>query len=83
VFKQLEERFKAPVIEAYAMTENSHQMTSNQLPPGKRKPGSVGQGTGTRSPPPTHHLQLSSADAVCGGACAVVRVRVRSVKGWR
>jgi len=46
------------VIEAYAMTENSHQMTSNQLPPGKRKPGSVGQGTGTRSPPthpPTHH----------------------------
>lgn len=46
VFKQLEERFKAPVIEAYAMTENSHQMTSNQLPPGKRKPGSVGQGTG-------------------------------------
>jgi acyl-CoA synthetase (AMP-forming)/AMP-acid ligase II len=47
VFKQLEERFKAPVIEAYAMTENSHQMTSNQLPPGKRKPGSVGVGTGT------------------------------------
>jgi acyl-CoA synthetase (AMP-forming)/AMP-acid ligase II len=49
VFKQLEERFKAPVIEAYAMTENSHQMTSNQLPPGKRKPGSVGQGTGTHT----------------------------------
>ena len=24
------------------MTENAHQMTSNQLPPGQRKPGSVG-----------------------------------------
>src|SRR5262249_58357901 len=31
--------------EAYAMTEASHQMTSNPLPPGERKPGSVGRGT--------------------------------------
>lgn len=42
---QLEERFDAPVVEAYAMTEASHQMTSNPLPPGTRKPGSVGRGT--------------------------------------
>ncbi|HXG10859.1 MAG TPA: acyl--CoA ligase [Gemmataceae bacterium] len=42
---QLENRFDAPVIEAYAMTEASHQMTSNPLPPGVRKPGSVGRGT--------------------------------------
>lgn len=42
---QLEERFGAPVLEAYAMTEASHQMTSNPLPPGARKPGSVGRGT--------------------------------------
>jgi acyl-CoA synthetase (AMP-forming)/AMP-acid ligase II len=41
----LEERFGAPVLEAYAMTEASHQMTSNPLPPGARKPGSVGRGT--------------------------------------
>lgn len=41
---QLEERFGAPVIEAYAMTEASHQMTANLLPPGMRKPGSVGRG---------------------------------------
>jgi acyl-CoA synthetase (AMP-forming)/AMP-acid ligase II len=41
----LEERFDAPVLEAYAMTEASHQMTSNPLPPGARKPGSVGRGT--------------------------------------
>jgi acyl-CoA synthetase (AMP-forming)/AMP-acid ligase II/acyl carrier protein len=38
----LEQALKAPVIEAYGMTEASHQMTSNPLPPGKRKPGSVG-----------------------------------------
>jgi acyl-CoA synthetase (AMP-forming)/AMP-acid ligase II len=41
-FAALEANFKAPVLEAYAMTEASHQMTSNPLPPAKRKPGSVG-----------------------------------------
>ena len=40
----LESRFDAPVIEAYAMTEASHQMTANPLPPGAHKPGSVGRG---------------------------------------
>jgi oxalate---CoA ligase len=42
VHQQLETLFNAPVIEAYAMTEAAHQMTSNPLPPGLRKPGSVG-----------------------------------------
>jgi oxalate---CoA ligase len=46
VFAQLEETFGCPVIEAYAMTENAHQMTSNHLPPGKRKPGFVGCAAG-------------------------------------
>jgi len=41
---QLESRFQAPVLEAYAMTEASHQMTSNPLPPAVHKPGSVGTG---------------------------------------
>lgn len=46
-FHALEEHFKAPVLEAYAMTEASHQMTSNPLPQyGPRKPGSVGLGQG-------------------------------------
>jgi acyl-CoA synthetase (AMP-forming)/AMP-acid ligase II len=44
--QQLEERFGAPVLEAYAMTEAAHQMTSNPLPPASRKPGSVGRGAG-------------------------------------
>ena len=46
VFHALEQAFGCPVIEAYAMTENAHQMTSNQLPPGKRKPGFVGCAAG-------------------------------------
>lgn len=43
---QLEDVFAVPVIEAYGMTEASHQMASNPLPPGIRKPGSVGRATG-------------------------------------
>jgi acyl-CoA synthetase (AMP-forming)/AMP-acid ligase II len=45
-FQQMEERFGAPVLEAYGMTEAAHQMASNPLPPGARKPGYVGKGTG-------------------------------------
>ena len=37
--------FHAPVIEAYGMTEATHQMASNPLR-GKRKPGSVGVAAG-------------------------------------
>lgn len=47
VLERLESAFGAPVLEAYAMTEASHQMTSNPLPhSGGRKPGSVGKATG-------------------------------------
>ncbi len=42
VMHDLEAAFHVPVIEAYGMTEASHQMASNPLPPGIRKPGSVG-----------------------------------------
>jgi len=45
-FHELEKATNAPVLEAYAMTEAAHQMTSNPLPPGKRMPGSVGLGQG-------------------------------------
>lgn len=45
-FQDMEKTFNAPVLEAYAMTEAAHQMTSNPLPPGKRQPGSVGIGQG-------------------------------------
>jgi acyl carrier protein len=39
---ELERVFNTPVIEAYGMTETPFPVTSNPLPPGKRKPGSVG-----------------------------------------
>ena len=42
VMTALEEVFAAPVIEAYGMTEASHQIASNPLPPAPRHPGSVG-----------------------------------------
>ena len=37
-----EQAFGAPMLQAYGMTEASHQMTSAPLPPGPRPPGSVG-----------------------------------------
>jgi len=42
----MEQRFGVPVLEAYGMTEASHQMASNPLPPEPRVAGSVGRGTG-------------------------------------
>lgn len=47
VKEELEAVFGVPVVEAYGMTEAAHQMTCNPLPPGERKPGSVGLPTGT------------------------------------
>ncbi|MBK7261957.1 MAG: AMP-binding protein [Rubrivivax sp.] len=46
VITELEAIFKAPLIEAYGMTEATHQMCSNPLPPGVRKAGSVGLAAG-------------------------------------
>jgi acyl-CoA synthetase (AMP-forming)/AMP-acid ligase II len=42
VMSNLERVFGVPVVEAYGMTEAAHQITSNPLPPAKRKPGTVG-----------------------------------------
>ena len=44
---ELERIFGAPVVEAYGMTEATHQIACNPLPPRGRKPGSVGLPTGT------------------------------------
>ncbi len=46
VESQLTELYGVPVLQAYGMTEASHQMASNPLPPGERRPGTVGRGTG-------------------------------------
>jgi acyl-CoA synthetase (AMP-forming)/AMP-acid ligase II len=44
---RVEERFGVPLLEAYGMTEASHQIASNPLPPSTRAAGSVGVATGT------------------------------------
>jgi acyl-CoA synthetase (AMP-forming)/AMP-acid ligase II len=49
VMERLEATFGAPVLESYGMTEASHQMTSNPLPPAIRKAGSVGVGVGVEA----------------------------------
>jgi acyl-CoA synthetase (AMP-forming)/AMP-acid ligase II len=46
VIRELEATFGAPLIEAYGMTEASHQMASNPLPPRERIPGTVGTAAG-------------------------------------
>ncbi|KAK9463565.1 uncharacterized protein V1516DRAFT_694060 [Lipomyces oligophaga] len=78
--EQLEKRFHAPVLEAYAMTEASHQMTSNDLPPGQRKAGSVGHAQGV--------VQVAILDAdgkeVSRGQQGEISVRGGNVtKGYR
>ena len=46
VIRELEAVFGAPLIESYGMTEATHQMASNPLPPEIRRPGSVGRAAG-------------------------------------
>ena len=48
------------MLEAYGMTEASHQMASNPLPPGARKPGSVGVPSG---------VEIRIVDARRAGRC--------------
>ena len=47
LMQRLEDVYGVPLLEAYGMTEASHQMASNPLPPQARVPGTVGVSTGT------------------------------------
>jgi acyl-CoA synthetase (AMP-forming)/AMP-acid ligase II len=44
--RRLESYLGVPLLEAYGMTEASHEMAANPLPPGRRPEGSVGIPTG-------------------------------------
>jgi acyl-CoA synthetase (AMP-forming)/AMP-acid ligase II len=46
LWQRYEEATGVPLVEAYGMTEAAHQMASNPLPPGERRPGTVGRATG-------------------------------------
>jgi acyl-CoA synthetase (AMP-forming)/AMP-acid ligase II len=74
VMTALEETFSVPVIEAYGMTEASHQMASNQLPPGKRFTGSVGMASG-----PEIAIMDEAGTLLPAGAKGEVVIRGRNV----
>jgi acyl-CoA synthetase (AMP-forming)/AMP-acid ligase II len=75
VLHELEDTFGVPVVEAYAMTEASHQMTCNQLPPGTRKPGTVGCAAG----PEVAIMSESSADLLAQGETGEIVIRGENV----
>jgi acyl-CoA synthetase (AMP-forming)/AMP-acid ligase II len=74
VFRDLEETFGCPVIEAYGMTEAAHQMASNQLPPGQRKPGTVGVAAG-----PEVAIMDAKGDILDQGAVGEIVIRGENV----
>jgi acyl-CoA synthetase (AMP-forming)/AMP-acid ligase II len=48
VMAELEQVFDCPVVEAYGMTEATHQMASNPIAKGCQKPGAVGLAAGPK-----------------------------------
>ncbi|MCR5883840.1 acyl--CoA ligase [Rhizobacter sp. J219] len=70
VIKELEEIFHAPLIEAYGMTEATHQMASNPLPPLARKPGTVGLPAGP-------DVQIMGEDGALLGAGEVGEIVIK------
>jgi acyl-CoA synthetase (AMP-forming)/AMP-acid ligase II/thioesterase domain-containing protein/aryl carrier-like protein len=74
VARQLEAVLGVPAIEAYGMTEAAHQIASNPLPPGERRPGSVGRPTG-----PEIAIVDASGSPVAATAIGEVAIRGPSV----
>ena len=74
VMEALEATFKVPVIEAYGMTEASHQMASNPLPPKSRFAGSVGLAAG-----PDVAIMDETGTLLPAGSLGEVVIRGRNV----
>jgi hypothetical protein len=70
VLAALEETFRAPVVEAYGMTEAAHQIASNPLRSGPRKPGSVGLPAG-----PDIAIMAASGELLPSGSTGEVVIR--------
>ena len=78
VMEALEKTFGVPVIEAYGMTEASHQMASNPLPPRSRFSGCVGIAAG-----PDIATMDESGNLLAPGELGEVVIRGRNVtKGY-
>ena len=76
VIRELEETFKAPLIEAYGMTEATHQMASNPLPPAVRKPGTVGRAAG-----PEMAIMADDGQLLAAGETGEIVIRGANVTG--
>lgn len=74
VMAAMEEAFGVPVIEAYGMTEASHQMCSNPLPPRAHVAGSVGPAAG-----PEVAIMDDAGTLLPPGALGEVVIRGRNV----
>ncbi|OJT25269.1 AMP-dependent synthetase [Archangium sp. Cb G35] len=74
VMEELEQVFGVPVIESYGMTEASHQMASNPLPPRPRYAGSVGIAAG-----PEVGIMDEAGTLLPPGALGEVVIRGRNV----
>ncbi|WP_224369161.1 acyl--CoA ligase [Hyalangium versicolor] len=74
VMEALEQTFGVPVIESYGMTEASHQMASNPLPPRPRYAGSVGIAAG-----PEVGIMDEQGHLLPPGAVGEVVIRGRNV----
>ena len=67
-FSDIEDLFGVPVIQTFGMTEAGPLITSNSLPPGTRRPGSVGVSCGPR----IRILAPDGADLPCGATGEIV-----------
>jgi acyl-CoA synthetase (AMP-forming)/AMP-acid ligase II len=76
ILAQLEAVFGAPVVESYGMTEAAHQMASNPLPPGRRRPGSVGIAAG-----PEIAIMDAGGALLSAGATGEIAIRGDNVTG--
>ncbi len=74
VLAELEQTFGCPVVEAYGMTEAAHQMACNPLPPGIRKPGTVGRGAG-----PEIAIMNENGNLVAAGVTGEIVIRGENV----
>lgn len=70
VLEEFERRFGVPVIEIYGMTETAGVLTSNPMPPGERRPGSVGLPVGCE-------IEVRDSDGKPLGAGATGEIVVR------
>ncbi len=76
LMKELSDFFGAPVVEAYGMTEASHQIATNSVTPGEQRPGSVGRPAGTEV-----SIVDESGNAVPAGELGEIAIRGHNVMG--